>query len=397
MEKLIYQYNPHWETKTGTYNYFERKNILQKLINELQNKQVILITGLRRIGKTTLMKMLINYLIETKGVESSKILYVSLDNYLIAKNSIIEIVETFRKIHRLKYDTFVYLFFDEVTYQTDYEIQLKNLYDFGNCKIFVSSSNASLLKSGKPYLTGRNRIFELLPLDFNEYLQFCKIKLRKSDTHLLPGYFMQYLKTGGIPEYVLHNNVAYIHELVDDIIYKDIVAQYHVRNPKILQDYFLLLMERAGKQVSINKMASILNISTETSKRYLQYFSDSFLIYILNRKGKINERLLAPKKIYAPDIGIRSFYTGFRDIGSLFENYVYLKIKHLKPQYIYQDAVEIDFITNENDLIEAKFHDQVLSPKQQKLFDNYNAKQKFIIRTHEQIEEYLTGKQTKNL
>ena len=392
MKKLIYQYNPHWESKISVYKYFERKNILQKLINELQNKQITFITGLRRVGKTTLMKMLINYLIEDKGVESSKIMYVSLDNYLFTKNSIIEIVETYRKIHRLKYDAFVYLFLDEVTYQTDYEIQLKNLYDFGNCKIFLSSSNASLLKSGKPYLTGRNRMFELLPLDFYEYLQFCKIKLRKSDSHLLSGYFMQYLKTGGIPEYVLHNEIAYIHELVDDIIYKDIAAQYHVRNPKILQDYFLLLMERSGKQVSINKTASILNISAETSKRYLQYFSDTFLIYTLSRKGTTNERLLAPKKIYAADIGIRSFYTGFRDIGSLFENYVYLKIKHLKPQYVYQNTVEIDFITNENDLIEAKFHDQDLSPKQKKLFESYDAKQKFIIRTHEQIEDFLSDK-----
>ena len=92
MKKLIYQYNPHWESKISVYKYFERKNILQKLINELQNKQITFITGLRRVGKTTLMKMLINYLIEDKGVESSKIMYVSLDNYLFTKNSIIEIM-----------------------------------------------------------------------------------------------------------------------------------------------------------------------------------------------------------------------------------------------------------------------------------------------------------------
>ena len=391
MEKILYQYNPHWETNAETYNYFKRESVLKKLIGELDNNQVVFITGLRRIGKTTIMRMLIDYLIVTKGIEASRILYISLDNYMIKKNTIAEIVEAFQKAHRLKHDDYIYLFFDEVTYQKEYEIQLKNLYDFGNCKIFASSSNASLLKSGKPYLTGRNRIFELLPLDFNEFLEFKNITIRKSDLHLLESYFMQYLNTGGIPEYVLHNDVTYIHELVDDIIYKDIAAQYQVRNPGILQDYYLLLMERSGKQVSINKVASILNISTETSKRYLQYFIDSYLIYSINRKGKTNEQLLAPKKIYATDIGMRSFYTGFRDMGSLFENYVYLKIKHLKPQYIYQDATEIDFITHDNDLLEAKFHDQKLSLKQQKLFDQFDARQKLIIRSHEDIELFLEG------
>ncbi|NOZ45719.1 MAG: ATP-binding protein [Chlorobi bacterium] len=389
MEKILYQYNPHWEAKAKTYSYFKRGIILQKLINELNNKQVTFITGLRRIGKTTIMRMIIDYLIEKMGVKASVILYISLDNYIISKSAIAEIVEAFRKIHRLKHDDFVYLFFDEVTYQKDYEIQLKNLYDFGNCKIFVSSSNASLLRSGKPYLTGRNRIFELLPLDFGEYLEFKNIKIRKSDSYLLEEYFKQFLNTGGIPEYVLHNDVTYIHELVDDIINKDIAAQYKVRNPGILQDYYLLLMERAGKQVSINKVAAILKISTETSKRYLQYFANSFLIYTINRKGKTNEQLLAPKKIYAADIGMRNFYTGFRDIGSLFENYIYLKIKHLNPQYIYQDAAEIDFITKDNDLIEAKYHNQNLSVKQQKLFDNYNARKKLVIRNQEQIASFL--------
>lgn len=72
-------------------------------------------------------------------------------------------------------------------------------------------------------------------------------------------------------------------------------------------------MERSGKQVSINKIASILKISTETSKRYLQYFADTYLIYLIERKGKTNEKLLSPKKVYATDIGIRSFFTGFRD------------------------------------------------------------------------------------
>ena len=86
-------------------------------------------------------------------------------------------------------------------------------------------------------------------------------------------------------------------------------------------------MERAGKSISINKIASILQISPDTSKRYLEYFSNTYLIYLMSRHGKTNERLLSAKKVYAPDLGIRTSFTGIRDKGSLFENYVFLNIK----------------------------------------------------------------------
>ena len=326
MEQLLYLYNPHWENNLQVDEYVERPEVFNSILKQLTNKQVVFITGLRRIGKTTLLKMLINYLVN-EVCSAEKVLYLSLDNYLLKDVTLSEIIETYRQIHKLKHDDFVYILLDEVTYFKDYEIQMKNLYDLGFCKIFASSSNASLIKSKKPALTGRSKIVEVPPLDFNEYLKFKNVEFRKSDNHLRDRYFEDFLKIGGIPEYVLTNDVEYIQNLVDDIIYKDIVAQYNLKNPHLLQDFFLLLMERAGKQFSINKMAAILNISTETAKRYLGYFADTYLIYLVERHGKTNERLLSPKKVYSADIGIRNFFTGYRDIGALFENYVFLKIK----------------------------------------------------------------------
>jgi predicted AAA+ superfamily ATPase len=110
------------------------------------------------------------------------------------------------------------------------------------------------------------------------------------------------------------------------------------------------------------------------------------LIYSVPRFGTTNEKLLAPKKIYACDVGVRNIFTGFRDLGSLFENYVYLQIRHKGLFYIYKDKTEIDFFTNDGTLIEAKFHNEKLSDKQQRLFDDFNAKQKFIVRTPEDVE-----------
>jgi predicted AAA+ superfamily ATPase len=385
MEQLFYQYNPHWENNFGTGNYIEREKISKTLISQLPNKQIIFLSGLRRIGKTTLMRMLVRHLCHNK-IKPERIFYLSLDNYLLREKNLFELIKEYRQVHNLKHDDFVYLFLDEITYMTDCEIQLKNLYDLGHCKIIASSSNASLLKSTKPYLTGRSRIFEVPALDYQEYLTFKKIKVLKSDNHLHEKYFLDFLETGGIPEYVLTNDVSYIQDLVDDIIYKDIIAQHQLKNPKLLQDFFLLLMERSGKQFSINKMAAILKISTETAKRYLEYFADTYLIYLVERHGKTNERLLSPKKIYASDLGIRNFFTGFRDIGALFENYVFLKIKHLNPKYLYENQTEIDFVTNEY-LIEAKFKNAQLNKKQEKLFTDFQAEKKIIVKSFRDIDK----------
>ncbi len=386
MEELFFQYNPHWEGKSDISKFKQRKRVLDIVVRQLSNRQIIFLTGLRRIGKTTLMKMLIHHLISKEKVRPNNIFYFSMDNYLVHGKTLFELIKTYKQIHELKNDDFTYLFLDEITYQKDFEIQLKNLYDLGYYKIIASSSNASLFKSRKPFLTGRSTLTEVQALDYNEYLDFKEIKLSRADSHLHEKHFLDFLKTGGIPEYVLTADVAYIQDLVNDIIYKDIVAQHQLKNPTILQDFFLLLMERAGKQFSINKMASILGISTETAKRYLDYFTDTYLIYLVERYGKTNERLLSPKKIYAADLGIRNFFTGFRDIGALFENYVYLKIKSLKPRYLYQDRTEIDFVAGDM-LIEVKYKNAEMNTKQQKLFEGFPAKKKVVVSKPGDIDE----------
>jgi predicted AAA+ superfamily ATPase len=137
-------------------------------------------------------------------------------------------------------------------------------------------------------------------------------------------------------------------------------------------------MERSGKVFSINKLANILKVSPDTVRRYLEYFQNTYLIHLLPRFGKTNERLLSAKKIYAADLGIRNIFTGFRDKGSLFENYVYLKLKHLEPAYIYKDGIEIDFITSNKILIEVKYREE-LKGRQLELFNNIKAGTKLVV------------------
>ncbi len=388
MEELLYRYNPWWEGDLVLEGIVERPALLNLMKERLSSRQIVYVTGLRRIGKTTLLKLFINDLIQKEKINPKRIFYVSLDDYLLNKKNIIEIIDAFRTIHKIPFAEKIFLFLDEIGYKDHFELQLKNLCDTHNAKIYVSSSSASALKTGKAFLTGRNVILEVLPLDFKEFLDFRRITISRADQHLRKRYFEDYLNSGGIPEYVLHGDMDYIRELVDDIIHKDIVSIHGIKNPTVVKEFFLLLMERAGKQVSINKLAHILKISPDTAKRYLHLFADTFLIYLMPRYGKTNEKIISPQKVYAADLGIRTLFTGFRDKGILFENYIYLRLKRFRPSYVYVNTVEIDFITSNHILVEVKYHGE-MSGKQLEVFKSFKARKKYLVKSIQDAEAFF--------
>jgi uncharacterized protein len=378
MEDLFYQYNPWWENQNFAEEYKLREKYLSEIRTFLNSRQIIVLTGLRRVGKTTLMKLIIRELIN-KGLEPQYLMYVSLDDYMLRKQSITEIINEYRKLHKIEIREKIYVFLDEVTYKKNYHVQLKNIYDSQNVKIFAASSSSSFMRDNKARLTGRSVTLEIKPLDLDEYIEFKGIKIKKMDRQLYESYFRDYIKEGGLPENVINPGREYLMNLVEDIIQKDITAYHGLKNHQILRDYFTLLMERSGKQLSINKIGNILKISPDTSRRYLNFFESSYLIYLLPRWGRTNEKILSPKKIYACDLGIKFLFTGERDIGSYFENYIYLKLRNKKTlYYIYENGNEIDFYTHDKILIESKYYSQ-LNEKQQLLFSQYPADKRMVI------------------
>jgi predicted AAA+ superfamily ATPase len=174
MEALFYKSNPWWE-EPFVLNAIQRDVYLNELEGCIDNKDIIFLTGLRRVGKTTLLKGIVNLLLHVKKIEPKHIFYISLDLYALEGLSIADIVTEYRKIHKLSSSQMIYLFFDEVTSKKSYQQELKNLYDLGDVKIFASASSASLLKDSQAFLTGRQRLVEVMPLSFEEYLQFKKI------------------------------------------------------------------------------------------------------------------------------------------------------------------------------------------------------------------------------
>jgi len=384
-QDVYYQYNPWWEGTPKYEGLIERPHYAHDLERHLSDDTVVLLTGLRRVGKTTIMKLFIKKLLE-KGIPPQHIFYVSLDDYSLDKSSIIDIVSDYRKLHKLGLDEKVHLFLDEVTYKDRFHQQLKNLHDKQGVKVYASSSSSSVLKDKRAFLTGRETVIEVSPLDFDEYLTFKHLAIKKSEAYLEEPYFDEYLTTGGMPEYVLNQDRGYLMTLVDDIISKDIVAFHSIKNVQHVKDFFRLVMERTGKPVSINALAKILRISVDTARRYLHMFEDTYLIHTVARSAKLNENIQAPKKMYAGDIGIRTLFVGPRGTGALFENYVYLMIRQFEPRYVYQDNNEIDFYTQNDVLVEAKYGSE-MSEGQKELFEKFPAAHKMVVKSIHDIDE----------
>ncbi|MCP4155249.1 MAG: ATP-binding protein [bacterium] len=381
---IYHEYNPWWTEKYTLENIVERASVLNKMEKFFDSRHMVFLTGLRRVGKTTLMKIFIQRLIN-RGIEPQKIFYVSLDDYVLDDKSIIDIVDDYRKLHKLPVEEKVYFFFDEVAHKEKFHQQLKNLYDRQNVKIYASASSSSILKDSKAYLTGRGFLIEVQPLDFYEFLEFRKVAIKSKDRKLLEPYFLEFLKTGGIPEYVLHKEREYLRNLVDDIIYKDIIAHHKIKNPQVIKDLFKILMGNIGGPVSVYKISNTLKVSSDTISRYLEMFEATYLIYLVYRHGGTNQKFSSPRKIYAGDIGIRNLFTGFIKKGRAFENYVYLKFKEFQPVYVYENQIEIDFYLDNDVLVEVKFEEDIRE-NQKTLFDGFKAAHKFVVKGYEDVE-----------
>ena len=384
MKEILIKQNIHWHNRD-----FETgigREILLKIIPALDIRHVIAISGARRSGKSYLFRQMIRFLMD-QGHPPENILQVDFEDpfFISVREDANFIEKIYSEYLSLKNPQGpVYLFFDEVANRPHVHQELKNLYDSENVKIFASSSSTSILRDSKAFLTGRARIMEVLPLNFNEFLDFKGYQPKTAEKYLLESHFEQYMQMGGIPEYVLTEDISYLDNLIEDIIYKDIVAYHAVRDVAGIKNLFRLLMERCGKQVSINKISKVIGIVPDTVRRYIDYFMQTFLIYTVERCGKLNERIRSPKKLYAADVGIRNHITGFRDKGAVFENLVFLRIKHHSPCYIYQDGIELDFYCNDT-LLEVKYNRE-LESKQQNLYENFQARRKMLI---DSLEDYL--------
>ncbi len=364
MEKQAYfSLNPWWEGKVWPSG-FPRKLYLKEVFKRLSRKQIEIIVGSRRVGKTTLLRQIVKQLLK-KGIDGKKVFYVSCDFAKAIGVSVSEHLFAFRQIFSHKKNTKLYLFLDEVQESPNWQIELKSLYDNENLKIFCSGSTSVLIKSHGGKLTGRQISNIVYPLDFIEFLQFRKIKPTYRESYILEKEVERYLKIGGYPESVLSPSEKYLSSLLDDIFLRDLVRLHPVKNLTVIKDLFKLVAASVGSRTSFNKLANVLGLSLDTVKEYIEYLEGAFLVEKLNKWTTSHmERTYAQKKFYLFDVGLKTLLTGKGDKGAKAENVVFwhLKKKNKKIGYFAESEKEIDFILgDEKDPlpIEVKYTDNL--------------------------------------
>ena len=218
-------------------------------------------------------------------------------------------------------------------------------------------------------MTGRINRLNVYPLSFKEYLRFKSARVSPIENYRQTSLFESYLNQGGYPEFVLNpQDRAYFSDLIDNIIYKDIVSVYQLRNPQVVKELLLLLADRVGHHTTYTRLAQILAIDVDTVKEYLFYLKNTFLIFEVTKFGYARgPKIYGPKKFYFWDNGLWLSLIGRRPLGPSLEQVVAQKLARDQVEFgfYYQDKKELDFIyltkNRKQHLLEVKY--QVSSPE----------------------------------
>jgi uncharacterized protein len=338
-----------------------------------EHKNAIVITGMRQVGKTTLMRQIYDSL-------DQPVLWFDFDNpfeQLYFEDSDYRNIY-YRLIEKAGVkDQRLFVFIDEIQNFPPVTKVIKYLIDHYNVKFFVTGSSQFYLRGLFPEsLSGRKFLYELKPLSFKELLYFknivqkeevsfqmtsCK-ELQKSITVIKPleVYFEEYIKYGGFPEVVTamgtNDKELIIKNIFTSFFEKDLQILSDSKDIRDIRDMILLLVPRVGSLLEITRIASELGINRPKAYKILEFLQGTYLVKLLPRYSKsISRQIAGGKKVYFADNGLLN-YIGKVNQGQLFENTIALQLSEYGRLSYYQDRnkTEIDFIVNENFAFEAK-------------------------------------------
>ena len=380
------------------------REILKTLSKSIKSPHVLVITGLRRVGKSTLLAQI------AKKYLGQKFYYINFEDERLLNFT----TNDFDSLHETLISIFgerkIFLF-DEIQNVPEWERFVRRLYDQGY-KFIITGSNASLLSQELgTRLTGRHLKIELFPFSFREYLNFYNVKIPKLDILTttqrgkLLKYQSDYMSSGGIPDALKYPDINLHKTLYDDVLYRDIATRYRLNNTKELKELAFYLISNISSLISFNKLKELLMLgSTNTVKSYVDYLETSWLFFTLNKYAySVKEQQIASKKIYTIDTGLaKSIGFSFsNNLDRLIENIVYLNLRQKqKNLYYYKttDNYEVDFYSpNENLFIQVSYYlDKINIDRETRALtkacmekDKSNTKNKLIIIT-ENLKDTIT-------
>ncbi len=330
-------------------------------------KQVVFITGVRRSGKSTLMKQHIKELID-KGDDKRNFLYINFEEpKFIDELSVEFLIDAFDAYLEIVQPTSTpNLFLDEIQHVKGWERFVRSLHEKGSANIFVSGSSARLLsKELGTALTGRHVDIHVYPLTFREFLEFNNLKLKTtldivSNKLKIRQMMRDYLSSGGFPLVVLFEGKNEIlRNYFNDIILQDIAERYRVIKVDKLRSLAKYYLTNIGAPSSFRKIANFIGISLDSVERYSYYFSDAYLIFFVKKFSySLKEQEINPRKVYAIDPGLRNIvsFKFSEDMGKLYENVVFLELyRRGEEVYYHKGKYECDFVVKRGETIAQAF------------------------------------------
>lgn len=412
--KVLKAFNPWWSSGivysdfTKSYRRFAYYEAMKRL-DEKDLRRTVVLTGTRRVGKTTIQYQMIETLLK-RGIPAQKIVFVSMDHPMLKLSNLDEILECYHNNVYAEQDC--YYFFDEIQYASDWDKWMKILYDTQPKTQMVATGSASpaLIKGSSESGAGRWSVIQVPTLSFYEYCQLIGVQVPELGPEIRPTaflgmsqqertavmikledvqkHFMRYLQVGGFPELALASNDLRAQEImredvVDKVLKRDLPALYNIRSAIELERIFLYLCNVSSEIVSFERIANDLgSVTRPTVENYIRYLESANLIYQswpVEMGGK--KVLKASPKIYIADAAIRNavlmdddVLTNPVELGKMVETAVY---KHVAAFY-YQQATrvgyyrggkkekEIDVVVEypktKNILIEVKYREQAPIP-----------------------------------
>lgn len=341
-----------------------KRDLYLEEIKKYMNKPIIkVITGIRRSGKSMILK-LIQEELEKMGIVKENIIYMNFESLVFIDIKDFEalykhiIKKTFNKKGK------IYILLDEIQEVKGWEKAINSFLVDLDVDIYITSSNANLLSSElATYIAGRYIEIKIYPLSFQEYIDFASENNKKTPLSI-DEYFNQYLNFGGLPGIHIFNYnkeeiYQYLADVYNSILLRDVIARNNIRDIELLERVVLYIMDNIGNTFSAKSISDFLKnqgrkLSIETIYNYLKALENAFIISKVQRydiKGK--NILETQEKYYLSDLGFRNAKLGYQsnDISSYLENIIFLELlrRKYKVNVGKENNKEIDFIANLRD------------------------------------------------
>jgi predicted AAA+ superfamily ATPase len=370
MEKLLEQYNPHWN-QPHNFDLIPRASYSKQILDLANRKEISVLKGIRRSGKSSLLKLVINALVK-KGVSPKNILFMNLEDYRFGGDKSVHTLDEIYQayIGKMNPQKKVYILLDEIQEIPGFEKWLRTYYEQNDLiKFMITGSSSSLFsKELATLLTGRQIPVEIFPFSFSEFLDFktndvlAEINGKSIDSLYLSRLFpkiepllQRYLDQGGFPEMVKNEeaegNVLALQQYIGDIILRDIAQRYNIRKIEVLQKLTLYLIYNMGNVINVSRLAELVGSNRTTVLELIAYLKEVYMIFTTSSFSfSLNEQLTStrPKRVYCIDNG---FFAAIKtnaekDFAKKLKNIVFqhLRFRWGEELFYWKEKVEIDFV-----------------------------------------------------